>query len=147
MASLPYARLKPQSQITDLQESGLSPSVPPKPSISRAFEWAVQRHSPHPHSRRGAMPYFPAVSEVETAWVTLEREQAREAALLLSLQHNQASVDIATELYKTGESDYIEVLTDQKSYLSAQQSLVQHRATLAQQSVKRFKALGGPVAE
>lgn len=88
-----------------------------------------------------------AVSEVETAWVTLEREHAREAALLLSLQHNQASLDIATQLYKTGESDYLEVLIYQKSYLSAQQSLVQHRATLAQQSVKLFKALGGPVAE
>lgn len=88
-----------------------------------------------------------AFSEVETAWAIIEREQARDAALQLSLQYNQESLDIATELYQVGESDYLEVLIYQKSTLSAQQAIAQHRATLAQQSVKLFKALGGPVAQ
>ena len=88
-----------------------------------------------------------AVSEVETAWVTLEREQAREESLERALKHNRDSVDTAIRQYENGDIDYLNVLSYQKSYLAAQQALEQHRTTLAIQSVKLFKALGGPVAE
>ena len=84
-----------------------------------------------------------ALSEAETAWRALEREQARTADLEAAAAAEREAAGLAVRLYEAGNADYLEVISRHASALSAEQSLNQHRATLASLAVSLYKALGG----
>ena len=84
-----------------------------------------------------------ALSEVETAWRALEREQARTGDIEKSADYTRDAAELANRLYDAGQADYQEVISRQSALLSAEQALNQHRASLASGAVALYRALGG----
>lgn len=76
------------------------------------------------------------LSRSENLRKRIENKQTEVAAL-------EASVDIATQLYKTGNSTYLEVLITQQNVLRANTELIQARKDWFQNEVDLYRALGG----
>ena len=84
-----------------------------------------------------------ALSEVETAWRALDREQARAGALGMAADETREAASLAARLYDAGQADYQEVISRHSALLSAEQALNRHRAQMASGAVALYKALGG----
>jgi NodT family efflux transporter outer membrane factor (OMF) lipoprotein len=84
-----------------------------------------------------------ALQDVESALIAFEKEQERRMALRDAVTSNRRAVDLATRLYTQGQTDFLNVLTAQRSLFASEESLVQSDRTVAANLVALYKALGG----
>ena len=84
-----------------------------------------------------------ALSDVESSLVAYVHEQQHRQALAEAVAADQEAVALATQLYTEGQTDFLNVLSAQRSLFAAQDALVQSERTLATDLVAVYKALGG----
>jgi NodT family efflux transporter outer membrane factor (OMF) lipoprotein len=84
-----------------------------------------------------------ALRDVENALVAYAREQQHREALRAAVDANARAVDLSQRLYSLGQTDFLNVLTAQRSLLASQDALVQSDRTVATNLVLLYKALGG----
>jgi NodT family efflux transporter outer membrane factor (OMF) lipoprotein len=84
-----------------------------------------------------------AFTDVETALTAYAREQIRRQSLSEAADANQRAVNIATDLYKNGLTDFLRVLESQRSLYQSQDSLVQSEQAVSSDVIALYKALGG----
>jgi NodT family efflux transporter outer membrane factor (OMF) lipoprotein len=84
-----------------------------------------------------------ALEEVENALFAITHEQKSRISLAKSVLSNQKAVDISSELYRRGMTNFLDVLISQRSLYISQDTLVQNEQNIATSMVALFKALGG----
>jgi outer membrane protein, multidrug efflux system len=84
-----------------------------------------------------------ALQDVESALVAYEKERQRRADLEAAVAYSRKSLELSTQLYTEGETDYLNVLVAQRSVLSAESALVSNTQSIATDVVALFKAMGG----
>jgi NodT family efflux transporter outer membrane factor (OMF) lipoprotein len=84
-----------------------------------------------------------AMQEVEDAMVALAKEQEHYDALQKAVNFNRKAVELATTLYTQGETDFLNVLSAQRSLYSSEDALVSSRQAISTNLVALYKALGG----
>ncbi len=81
--------------------------------------------------------------DVDNALIAYGAEQARRDSLRLAVEQNQRALVLARDRYTQGLSDFLNVLTQERSVLAAQQQLADSTVTVTQNLVQLYKALGG----
>jgi NodT family efflux transporter outer membrane factor (OMF) lipoprotein len=84
-----------------------------------------------------------ALSDVDSALVTYDREQTRRVSLSQSVESNQRAVNLSIQLYTRGLLDFLSVLDAERSLFSAQSLLVQSDQNVSTDLVALYKSLGG----
>lgn len=84
-----------------------------------------------------------ALRDVESSLVAYGKEQEHRVALTEAVAANKRATDVATRLYSNGNTDFLNVVTAQRSLYAAQTALVQSDRTIATNLVALYKALGG----
>lgn len=84
-----------------------------------------------------------ALKDVETALAAYAREQERLMFLEEAVARNRRAVELATELYTGGQTDFLNVLSAQRSLFVSEEALVQSTRNVSLQLVALYKALGG----
>ena len=84
-----------------------------------------------------------ALQEVQVALVAYSKERQRRESLAESVALNQRAVDLATQRYKQGVTDFLIVLDAERSLFASQDALVQSDRAIATDAVALYKALGG----
>jgi len=84
-----------------------------------------------------------ALQDVETALVAYAKEQEFYRSLTAAVASNRQAVDLAMKLYVAGKTDFLNVLTAERSLYVNEDALVQSSRTLATNLVALYKALGG----
>ena len=84
-----------------------------------------------------------AFHDVDNALVAYGAEQARRDALAMAVAQNRRALNLANQRYRQGLSDFLEVLTAQRSVLAAEQSLAESTTSVSTDFVQLYKALGG----
>jgi len=84
-----------------------------------------------------------AFQEVEDALIAFSREQDHHRHLYDATVANRKAVELSLLLYSAGQTDFLNVLTAQKSLYSSQDALVQSDEQIAADLITLFKALGG----
>jgi len=84
-----------------------------------------------------------ALQEVENALIASAKEQEHRQALVDAVAANRSAVELATELYTAGQTDFLNVLDAQRSLYSSEDALAQSIRTISTDLVALYKALGG----
>ena len=84
-----------------------------------------------------------AFQEVDNALIAYHSEQTRRDALRKVVEANSRALTLATRRYERGVSDFLEVLTAQRSLFSSQLQLASSTAQASVDLVQLYKALGG----
>ena len=84
-----------------------------------------------------------ALKDVETALVAYAKEQERRKTLAEAVASNRQAVDLAMKLYVAGKTDFLNVLTAQRSLFVNEDALTLSTRNLATNLVALYKALGG----
>ncbi|MEW6657478.1 MAG: efflux transporter outer membrane subunit [Thermodesulfobacteriota bacterium] len=84
-----------------------------------------------------------ALKDVETALVAYAKEQERRRSLSEAVISNRRAVDLSMRLYLAGKTDFLNVLTAQRSLYVNEDALTQSTRTLATNLIALYKALGG----
>lgn len=84
-----------------------------------------------------------AFHEVDNALIAYQTEQRRRDQLRVSVDQNQRALNLARDRYAQGITDFLQVLTAERSLLSAQQQLTDSTTTVSTNLVQLYKALGG----
>jgi NodT family efflux transporter outer membrane factor (OMF) lipoprotein len=84
-----------------------------------------------------------ALEDVENALLSLVKEQERRKSLGRAVEANRRSVEMATQLYDRGLTDFLNVLDAQRARFLSEDALVQSDRTVATDLVALYKALGG----
>jgi outer membrane protein, multidrug efflux system len=84
-----------------------------------------------------------ALQEVETALVIYTKEQERRDALADAVAANREAVDLSTQLYSAGRTDFLNVLTAQRGLFDAENTLSLSEQVLVVDLITLYKALGG----
>jgi len=84
-----------------------------------------------------------ALADVENALIASAKEQERRDSLVEVVAANRKAVELATQLYSEGETDFLSVLDAQRSLYSSEDALVQSTKTVSTNLIALFKALGG----
>ncbi len=84
-----------------------------------------------------------ALKDVETALVAYAKEQEHRQALVEAVASNRQAVELATRLYVAGRTDFLNVLTAQRSLYVNEDALTQSTRTLGTNLIALYKALGG----
>ena len=84
-----------------------------------------------------------AFQEVDDALTGFTAEQRRRDRLDASVQASKRALDIANQRYIRGLSNYLDVLTAQKTLLTNEQQWVDSTSTVSTNLVALYKALGG----
>ena len=84
-----------------------------------------------------------AFRDVESALVAYVKEQQHRTALEEATAANRQAVDLALLLYTQGQTDFLNVLSAQRSLYASQDALVQSDRTMGTNLVALYKALGG----
>jgi multidrug efflux system outer membrane protein len=84
-----------------------------------------------------------ALQDVENALIAYSKEQQRHKALQDTVTANRKAVQLATQLYSQGQTDFLSVLDSQRSLYTSEDSLVQSTRNLSTDLVALYKALGG----
>ena len=84
-----------------------------------------------------------ALQDVENALIASTKEQEHRKALLDAVTANRKAVDLATQLYVQGLTDFLNVLNAQRSLYASEDALVQSTQTVSTDLVALYKALGG----
>jgi NodT family efflux transporter outer membrane factor (OMF) lipoprotein len=88
-----------------------------------------------------------ALRDVETALARFSAEQSRRVELIRAVDANRTALDVATELYTGGETDFLNVLSAQGRLLDSEDALSQSEQAITTQLIALYKALGGGWAE
>jgi NodT family efflux transporter outer membrane factor (OMF) lipoprotein len=84
-----------------------------------------------------------ALQEVENVLIASAKEQEHRAALIDAVAANRRAVQLATELYTQGQTDFLNVLQAQRALYSSEDALAQSTRTVSTNLVALYKALGG----
>jgi outer membrane protein, multidrug efflux system len=84
-----------------------------------------------------------ALKDVETALVAYAKQQETHKSLTVAVDQNRKAVDLATQLYMAGRSDFLNVLIAQRSLFATEDALAQSTAAVDTKLVALYKALGG----
>ena len=84
-----------------------------------------------------------ALEDVENALTAYAREQIRRQSLSQSVKASEQSLELSTQLYKSGLVDFLHVLEAERSLYEAQDALVQSDQAITLDLVQLYKALGG----
>lgn len=84
-----------------------------------------------------------ALRDVESALVAHAREQEHHRSLEQAVAENRRAVDLAMELYTSGQTDFLNVLTAQGSLYAAEDALAQSDRDLAANLIFLYRSLGG----
>jgi NodT family efflux transporter outer membrane factor (OMF) lipoprotein len=84
-----------------------------------------------------------ALQEVEFSLIDYAKEQEHRKGLAAAAAANRRAVELATTLYTQGNTDFLNVLSAQRSLYAAELALVASDRTLATSLVSLYKALGG----
>ncbi len=80
---------------------------------------------------------------MESALVAYVNEHERHKALVDAVAANRKAVDLSTQLYVEGQTDFLNVLVAQGSLNSSEDALVQSTRNLSTDLIALYKALGG----
>ena len=104
-------------------------------------------HVQNERQSQAASQYAAAVlnslEDVENALIGYQQEQARHHDLQSAVDANKRAVDLATQLYQKGLTDFLNVLDAQRNLFASQDQLVQSEQYLSADVVALYKALGG----
>jgi NodT family efflux transporter outer membrane factor (OMF) lipoprotein len=84
-----------------------------------------------------------AFQDVENALVAYDKEQQRNKSLIDAVTANRKAVELSTELYTEGQTEFLSVLDAQRSLYSSEDALVQSIRNLSTDLISLYKALGG----
>ena len=84
-----------------------------------------------------------AVQEVDSAVTGYSAQQASLGQLSDALVAAQRAVDVATERYNRGLTDYLNVVDAERQYYTLQEQYVNAQVTQGEQFVQLYKSLGG----
>jgi outer membrane protein, multidrug efflux system len=84
-----------------------------------------------------------ALEEVENALVAFEQEQIRLQTIQRTVASAQKSVDLVTELYQKGLTDFQNVLDMQRTLVTQQDLMANSEGAVANNLVRMYTALGG----
>ena len=84
-----------------------------------------------------------ALEDAENALTAYAREQVRRESLRQSVTANEQALEISTQLYKSGLTDFLQVLDTERSLYESQDELVQSDQSVSLDLVQLYKALGG----
>jgi multidrug efflux system outer membrane protein len=84
-----------------------------------------------------------AIQEVENALIASKKEQEHLRSLESAVAANRRAAELATQLYTEGQTDFLNVLSAQRSLYSAEDALAQSAQAVAIDLIALHKALGG----
>lgn len=84
-----------------------------------------------------------ALQEVEQSLIALSKEREHNSALQSAVASSQEAVELATLLYRQGQTDFLPVLDAQRSLYALEDSLAQSTGTVLLNLVSLYKTLGG----
>jgi NodT family efflux transporter outer membrane factor (OMF) lipoprotein len=84
-----------------------------------------------------------ALQDVESSLVAFALEQQHRQLLDQAVKANTQAVDLSTQLYTQGTTDFLSVLVAQQSLLASQDALAQSNQAIATDLIALYKALGG----
>lgn len=84
-----------------------------------------------------------AFEDVENSLVAYAKEQTRRDSLADSVTTSQKSLDLAIRLYRSGLTDFVNVLEAERALYEAQDALVQSDRNISTDVVALYKSLGG----
>ncbi|MCE5276961.1 MAG: efflux transporter outer membrane subunit [Planctomycetaceae bacterium] len=84
-----------------------------------------------------------AVQEVENALVAGAKEQEHYHSLETAVAANRRATELSMQLYTQGRTDFLNVLTSQRSLYVTEEAMAQSTQTLATDLIALYKALGG----
>ncbi|MCE5334254.1 MAG: TolC family protein, partial [Desulfobacteraceae bacterium] len=84
-----------------------------------------------------------ALKDVETALVSYSNELEHNKYLAEALENNRKAVDISTRLYVEGKTDFLNVLTAQRSLFVSEDAHASSTRALTTDLIALYKALGG----
>lgn len=84
-----------------------------------------------------------ALQEVEQSLMAYFNDEKREIALSQSSDAFLREYELASDLYQSGLSDYVQVLQSRQAWLNSLDILTDSQATLATDTISVYKALGG----
>jgi NodT family efflux transporter outer membrane factor (OMF) lipoprotein len=104
-------------------------------------------HLRNAQQREAAISYrktlLTAFHEVDNALTAFRAEQQRRRALSDAVAQNKKALRLATERYRKGLGNFIDVLNAERSLLSARQQRIESTQTESLNMVQLYKALGG----
>ncbi len=84
-----------------------------------------------------------ALKEVESSLIAYQKEQERHAALVEGAAASKLAVELSTQRYTEGATDFLNVLSAQQSLFNSEDSLAQSDRLIVQGLVTIYKSLGG----
>jgi outer membrane protein, multidrug efflux system len=84
-----------------------------------------------------------AIQDVENALIAYTNEQEHHKSLIDAVAANRKAVELSTQLYVEGQTDFLSVLTAQGALYSSEDALVRSTSTLSTDLIAIYKALGG----
>ncbi len=84
-----------------------------------------------------------AFHDVDNALISYRADQLRRDRIAAEVAQSRRALSLANDRYKNGLSDYLEVLTAQRTLLAAEQDLATATTTVSTDLVQLYKALGG----
>jgi multidrug efflux system outer membrane protein len=84
-----------------------------------------------------------AIQDVENALIAYTKEQEHYKALANAVTANQKAVDISTQLYVEGQTEFLSVLDAQRALFVTEDALVRSTSSLSTDLIALYKALGG----
>jgi NodT family efflux transporter outer membrane factor (OMF) lipoprotein len=84
-----------------------------------------------------------ALQEVEDALVAYQKEFTRRETLAAAVNANRRAVNLSTQLYQRGLTNFLDVLDAQRALYASEDELVRSDAQVSANAVALLKALGG----
>ena len=84
-----------------------------------------------------------AIQEVENALIASAKEQEHRRSLQAAVAAHRKAADLATQLYTEGHTDFLNVLSAQRSLYASEDALAQSTQAMAVELIALYKALGG----
>ncbi len=84
-----------------------------------------------------------ALQDVENALIAFAKEWQHRRSIEAAVASNRKAVDLSTQLYAEGQTDFLNVLTAQRALALTEDALVQSRRDIAIDVIALYKALGG----
>ena len=84
-----------------------------------------------------------AFQDVENALASFEREWDHRKALADAVAENRKAVNLSTQLYTQGQTDFLSVLDAQRSLYGSETALALSKQSISADLVSLYKALGG----
>jgi NodT family efflux transporter outer membrane factor (OMF) lipoprotein len=84
-----------------------------------------------------------ALQQVEDALVRVQTEREANASLVLSVRDARTALSQSTRLYNAGLTDFLTVLTDERTVFASRDALAESDFALVDDYISLFKALGG----